>query len=134
MDRVEVADLEPLAREVLRERDGLGVAQHAAHLGVEHAGLAEAALAGLVQQLVVGHRAPQEVAEAGGELDVGDGMDRRRIGRSAIALDVKQEVRGNQDGLESEREALLDAAAIGRWPCRRTPSAAPISASLTGRR
>ena len=57
-------DEEPLAGEVVDQRGRLGVADHPQRLGLEDRRLAELAGLGEVEELVVRHRAPQEVREA----------------------------------------------------------------------
>ena len=94
-------------------RGRLRIGEHARHLRVEHLRRAQLAPLGQRQQLVVGHRVPQEVAQPRGQLDVRDPVHRGRIGRVAIALDVKQEVRRDEHRLNRERDALLDGLPVG---------------------
>ncbi len=55
---VEVAQVQPLAREVGDERIGARIGDHAPHLALELRGLAQRAALGGAQQLVVGDAAP----------------------------------------------------------------------------
>ena len=65
VDAVDVADLEPLPDEVLDERLGAGIGEHALYLGVEV--LAQFAFLGETEELGIRHGGPEEIAEARGE-------------------------------------------------------------------
>jgi hypothetical protein len=60
LQRVHVANLQPLKREVGGQGPRAGVGQHAPHLLLQHRGIAQLPLRRHVQELVVGHAAPQE--------------------------------------------------------------------------
>ena len=79
LDHIEIADFQPLAGEVGGEGAGARIGQHALHLRIEDGGIVQLPLRGQSDQLVVGHGTPQEVAEARGQLEIGNGM-RGRIG------------------------------------------------------
>ena len=55
------AKLEPLAAEILRQRGGTRIAQHALHLRFQHIRLAQRSPFGRAEQFGIRHRAPQEV-------------------------------------------------------------------------
>ena len=57
-DGVEVAQIEPLPREVLDERRGAFVGEHALHLSLEHLRVAQLTALRRAEQLVVGDAAP----------------------------------------------------------------------------
>ena len=59
-DRVEVAQMQPLRREVGHQVLRPWIGQHPLHLPLEHRRLVEIAARGNVQQLVVGNAAPEE--------------------------------------------------------------------------
>ena len=80
---------------------GLRVGQHAAHLRLEHRGLAQAPRRGQVEQRVVGHAAPEEERQARRQLDVADAIGRaRRDGRAGSSSTRKMNV-----GLASRRRS-----------------------------
>ena len=86
--------LQPLAGEILRQRLGLGIAEHAPDLGVQIP--AEFAGVGEREELRVGHGTPEEVGEPRGEgvfVDVADG---RGVVRVRLQLVAEQEVGRNQ--------------------------------------
>ena len=58
--RFQRADAQPLAREVLDQRDGVRIGKHSTHLLLEHGGIFQLALYGDINQLIVGDAAPQE--------------------------------------------------------------------------
>ena len=62
---VEIAKFQPLPGEVVGQCFGAGVFQHAVDLLAEV--FAEGAVVGVLEEFLVGHGAPQEVTEAGGE-------------------------------------------------------------------
>ena len=80
----QVAQLQPLAGEVLDQRLRLGVGQHPLDLPLEVVALAQRAAPGQREQLVVGHAAPQEVRQPRGQLVVVERANGLRIaGRRA---------------------------------------------------
>ena len=104
----QVAELQPLAGEVLDEGLRARIAQHAAHLRLEHAAVAQRSLGGAVEQLVVRDAAPQEERQAGGELDVVDAVRRAGRGARRIQLDAEQEVGAHQHPLQRGLDARLE--------------------------
>ena len=68
-DVLQVADVQPLPREVLHQRVGVRVGQHAPHLRLEHRRLAQASRRGQIEQRVVGHAAPEEERQPRRQLD-----------------------------------------------------------------
>src|SRR5207249_1335314 len=69
----------------------LGILQHAADLLLQHCLVVQLVLAGEREQLLVGHAAPQEVAEPRGQLVV---RDRLEIGRASCGERAGVEVAG----------------------------------------
>ena len=70
-----LAQLEPPCREPLDERIRARIAQHAAHLLLEHRGIFQLAARGRIQQLLVGNAAPQEERELRREVQLGRRRD-----------------------------------------------------------
>ncbi len=112
-NRIEIADFEPLPREVLRERRGPFVGEHARDLRVEHGRRAELALLGQGDELLVRHGAPQEVAQPRRQLDIRHAVRTFRVVRIQVALDPEEEVGRHQHGLHGQLDALLDAESVG---------------------
>ena len=93
-----------------RARD-FGILEHPPDLGLEHVGLTQLALAGVVEQLVVGHAAPEEVRQPRGQLPVVDGVRRASLGR-LVDLDAEEEVRRREHRLQGELNARLEGVAV----------------------
>ena len=109
----DVAQEQPLRREVRDHGLGACVGQHALYLRAQHAGIAQRAVLGGRKQLVVGDAAPEKERHSRGELDVADG---ERAGFPGLALDAVEELRAHEQTLERE------------WiPVSKLPSARPIS-------
>ena len=108
--------VQPLRREVVHERGGRArIGEHAAHLLFEDRRLGELAALGEIEQPLVGNAAPEEERQPRCQLDVAQtaGRCRRRtcIGRR-IVLNAQQEIRVDQDPLERELNARIEAAAV----------------------
>ncbi len=95
-DRIQVAQVQPLAREVAHQASRARVGQHAADLSFEHLGLAQFAALSQVEQLVVRDAAPEEERQARGELDVGDAVGRVRRDAGRVRFDAEEELRVHQ--------------------------------------
>ena len=134
LDAVEISNLEPLAGKILRHREGLRIGEHPRQLRLEDLRRAQPAPFGQRQQLLVRHRVPQEVTQPRGQLDVRNPVHAARIGRVAVALDVKQEMRRHEHRLDRERDALLHRLPVVPSRARRTSVSAATSAPVTGRR
>ncbi len=109
-DGGEVADLEPLAGEIVDEGAGSGVLEHAHDFGLEIA--AEPFFGGEGEQPIVGHGAPEEIGEARGEGEFVDGMDGGRIVWVGLEFAAKEEAGRNQDGGEGDFDAALEGIAV----------------------
>ena len=91
---VQAADLEPLPHEILRQRDRLRILQHPRDVRVEVG--AQRAVLRRHEQLLVRHRAPEEIREAARELVLRDLEHLAGAVRIRIALDAEQELRRHQ--------------------------------------
>ena len=100
LDALQRPQLQPLAGEVARQLAGARVAQHALRLCLEVARVAQLAGARRLEQLLVGHRAPQEVREARGELE-------------AVEVGAAQPARRRADRAQSGRGARRASSATG---------------------
>ena len=112
-DHVEVAQFQPLAGEVIGERGGARVGEQALHLGIERGGGVELAALGEREQFVVRHPTPQEVAEARGQLDIGDRVGPGGVERVRVMLDAEEEVGGDKHGLEGQLNSLRGGLPVG---------------------
>ena len=102
----EIAVLQPLAEELQREPADLGIFQHAANLGAQRAFVLQLSLGRQVEQFLVGHGGPEEIAQSRCQRQVGnrlDGFSRRRHFH-AVA-----EMRRHQDADDARAHRLLDA-------------------------
>ena len=72
---LEPREVQPLVSEIPHELPGARIVQHTLHLATKRSGLPQ--LAGLRQrkELLIGHRAPQEVGQARGEFPVIEGAN-----------------------------------------------------------
>src|SRR6185503_11363908 len=85
------------------------IGEHAAHLLLEHGGLAQAIAARELEQLVVRDAAPKEEREPRRELVVVERIAAlRRSGR--VALEAEHELRARQDSLQPGLDTLLETA------------------------
>ncbi len=100
---VQAAGLQPLSAEVLRERRGLGVGDHALHLRVQYIRLVQLVGFAQAQQFVVGNGTPQEEAQARSEFRIADGRNGAGFG---IALDAEQKLRRHQHRGNGKLQAL----------------------------
>ncbi len=89
---------------------------------------------GEAEQFVVGHRTPQEIAQAGGQFGIGKAVRFLGVERIRIALDAEQEFGRNQHRFERELDALLGRLALTISPWPRTSSATRLPVFVTGRR
>ena len=112
--RLQVAELQPLPDEVVGQGAGAVVGEHPAHLPPQLPGVGHAARRRRVQQLVVGHAAPEEEREARRQLEVADAVVAARRGRDVrrFGLDPEQELGAHQQLLERALDAGLEAAAL----------------------
>ncbi len=89
LDVIELAQVEPLAGEVLDEGVCLRVREHALDLLIEHLRIAQPSFGRNVEQFIVGNAAPQEERQTRRKIDVADairltGGDRRWFFLGAI--------------------------------------------------
>ena len=107
---VQLAQIQPLAGEILGQRPGARIGQHAGDLGLQHGRPGQLALLGDGDQLVVGDGAPQEEGQAGGQFHVGDAVHAARRALGRIGLAHEQEAGRHQDGLDRGADAVFEAA------------------------
>ena len=111
-DGAEVAQMQPLAGEVLDERGAACVRQHPPHLGAQHRRLAQAALGGQRQQFLVGNRAPQEERQPRRQFEIADGP--RLSGREAggVVLDAEDERRAREQAAQRQLDAGVERSLL----------------------
>ena len=125
---VEVARLEPLAGEVRGEGGRARIGEHPIDLGFKHARVAQPAGFGERQQLLVRHRAPEEIADPRGELERRHLVHERGVARIGIALDAEQEIGRDQHRLDGELQVPARADCpfdFARSTNRRSESTSP---------
>src|SRR5579883_759941 len=105
---VQIAQVEPLSREIGDQRFGFRVRKHAASLPFEHEGITQLALACDAQKLVVGNAAPQKEGKARGQIEIADAMSRRRTGSIRVALGADKKFRACEEALESQLNAGVE--------------------------
>ena len=111
--RLEVAQLQPLTHEVLDHGVGTSIGDQAPHLRLEHVRLAQLALLGETEQLVVGDARPEEERQSRRELDIADLVigPGRHVGR--VALDAEQEPGAHEHARHGRANTAVEIAAIG---------------------
>ena len=109
-DLLQIAQIQPLAGEILDQRFGTLIGEHPFHLRFERRGIAQLAVFGETKQLIVRDAAPEEERQPRGELEIADAVGRalRRLRR--IALDAEQEFRIDEDPLHRGFDAVLETA------------------------
>ena len=112
MNVLQVANLQPLAGEVLDEGTRLRVLEHAPRLCFQHVRLLQVCLAGQLEQFLVGHAAPQEIRQPAGQFPVVDRLDGLGIVGPSVDLDAEEEVRRHEHGLQGQADAGLEAVAV----------------------
>ena len=100
--------LQPLHGETLGERLRLVVGEHPPDLFLEFHRVRQLARVGQLEELVVGHRTPQEVAEAHREFVVVHRDARRLAGGSALLFDAIEELRRDEHRLEHRPDTVLE--------------------------
>ena len=70
LDRIQIAQVEPLVGKVLGEANGARIGQHALDLRIDHVWLAQLSFSGEVEKLVVWQTAPKEKGKSRGQFDV----------------------------------------------------------------
>ena len=110
-DVLQVAQVEPLAREVVHQRRRARVGQHPAHLPLQLAGAAQLAALGRGQQRLVGDAAPQKEGQARGQLPVAEAVGGARPRVRRIELEAEEELRAGQQPPQRGLDARLEPAA-----------------------
>ena len=105
VERIEVPNMQPHGPEFDGHPLRFGVLEHPPSLGSERLGLREFTRTSQVHERIVGHRSPQEIAQAIGELQIGD--IRRLIGALLGSLDAVEEFRRNQNSSHQKLDRLL---------------------------
>ena len=90
------------------------------------------ALRGEVEQLVVGHAAPEEVREPRGQLEVVDRQPAGAVRPRSVELDPEEELRRDQHRLDGELDAPLEAVAVLAGPGRRDLTSRATSPAVDG--
>src|SRR5206468_3328889 len=100
---------QPLPGEMVGERLRARIGEHPSHLAVEDLRLPELALRRQVQKLVVGNAAPQKERQPRGQLDVADRIRDASRDVARIALDAEQEGWADEQTLQADFNATLEA-------------------------
>ena len=101
---VELPQLQPLSGQIVDERRGRGIRQHAPRLLLEHRGIGEPALCRQPQQLLVRDAAPEEEGQPRRQLEIADPVDRAGAQARRRPLEPVDELRID----EHAREGVLD--------------------------
>ena len=115
-DAAQIAQVEPLAREVADELRRARIRQHPPRLRFEHRRVGEPALIGQVEQRVVRPARPEEVRQAGRHLEIGQRVGRGRLDVDRIALDPEEEVGRDEHAFQRKLDAGVEAAVAAAGP------------------
>ena len=105
VERIEVPNMQPHGPKFDGHPLRFGVLEHPPSLSSERLGLRELTRTSQVHERIVGHRSPQKIAQAIGELEIGD--VRRLVGPLLGTLDAVEELRGNQNSSHQKLDCLL---------------------------
>src|SRR5690606_5869071 len=109
---VEVAEREPLSREILGERLRARVLDHAAHLRLEHLRVRQLVAFRELEQLVVRHAAPKEERQARREREGVDLVELALANVVRLELEAVDELRIHQRALQGHLDASLESAGL----------------------
>ena len=109
---LEIAQVQPLAGEIVGQSFRFRIGQHALHLLFENRRVLQLALAGEIQQLIVGNAAPQEERQARSQFQIVDAIRRAGHGIGRIGLEAEQEFGARQNELERRFDAGIEAAVV----------------------
>ena len=109
----DVAQVQPLPREVLDEGPRLGVGEHAADLAGQLVGRPEPPLLGRLQELLVGDAAPEEEREPGRQVEVREAMHVPGPCAGRSRGRPEEEARRDEHPAEGHLDAVVEAAAVG---------------------
>ena len=109
---LEIAQEQPLFREIVGERVRARVDQHALHLLFENCRILEFALGGKIQQRVVRYAAPQEKRQPRSQGHVINAIRRAGGNIGRVGLETEQEFGTRQDELERGFDPGVEAALI----------------------
>ena len=117
--RREVAQPQPLPREVAGEVERARVGEHPARLPLELGGVAQLAAYRRVEQLVVGQAAPEEERQPRRQLQVADVVRGDGPAAVGIELDPEQELRVDENRAQRAAYAGVEVAARPALPVER---------------
>ena len=89
----DIADVQPLAGEVVDERVGTRIGEHAPDLTLQLLGPAQPSCGRGVQQVVVRDAAPEEERQPRRQLEVAEAVNGSGLDPGGIALDAEDELR-----------------------------------------
>ena len=114
--RLHIADLEPLAGEVVDKGLRFRIGEHPHHLLLHHLGLMQRAFRRQVQQHVIRDAAPDEEGQPGCQVDVAQSIGRVRLHVRRLGFQSEEKLRAQQDTAEGHFDARLKAAYHGGRP------------------
>ena len=111
----EIAQVQPLPGEVAGEVFGALVAEHPAHLFLQHPGLVKVATFRSGEQFVIGNAAPEKEREPRGQRQITEAIRCSRCDTDGIAFDAEKEFRADehraQRGFDARLESVLGLGA-----------------------
>lgn len=108
IDGLDVSGEKPLADEVIDDAFGFWIDEHAIDLGAQIG--AEFIFASEAEEFVIGHGAPEEIREAGGEGELVDGNDFTGVVGLGLGFGAEEEARGSEDRDVSLGDAVFESA------------------------
>ncbi len=92
-----VAQEQPLLGEIIHQRFGFRIGQHAPHFAIQHRRIFQLALRRHVQQLIVGNAAPQEKRKPRRQIQIAHVIEAAGRHARRIGLGAEQELRARKD-------------------------------------
>src|SRR5262249_8410368 len=112
MFRVDVAQEQPLRREIGDERLRSRVGEHAPHLCIEYFRIFQTPGDRGIEQLVIRNAAPQEERQARREIEIADAIDRAGGNVGGRTLEAEQELRADEQPLDRLLNAAIESALL----------------------
>ena len=107
-DLNQVAQVQPLAGEIIDQGIGLGILQHPSNLLIKHIGLVKFAICRELEQFIIRHSAPKKIGKARGKFEIRKLVLSFGIIGMGIHFHPEQKMRRNQHRLETDLNAPLE--------------------------
>ncbi len=110
IDRVDIAQPQPLSGEIRREIERAAIGEHPARLLLELSGLTQLASNGGVEQFIVRDAAPQEERQSRCQFEIADSVDTARRYFLWVAFHAEQELRVGEHSGQRHCDSQVEIA------------------------